>query len=100
MLKPIGNTLLIITKRNTGAPELVNGLYIPTDSDTIKSIHYIGTIKEYGTLVNDETKKMLPIGTKVIFDWKAKTGIKLELCRQLVYIKDVNDILAIMEDEA
>ena len=100
MLKPIGNTILITTERNTGTPELINGLYIPADSDSIKSIHYIGTIKEYGTLVDDETKKMLPIGTKVIFDWKAKTGTKLELCRQLVYIKDVNDILAIVEEEA
>jgi hypothetical protein len=100
MLKPIGNTLLIITERNTGTPELINGLYIPTDSDSIKSIHYTGTIKEHGTLVDDETKKILPIGTKVIFDWKSKTGTKLELCRQLVYIKDVNDILAIMEEEA
>jgi co-chaperonin GroES (HSP10) len=97
MIIPIGNTVLITTKKENENITLVDGIYIPTEKNNLKTIHYIGNIASYGTLVTDETKNILPIGTKVLFDWKKKSGTKLQIDNKLLYIKDVNDILGVIE---
>lgn len=100
-MKPIGKTYLIKCEKRSSI-ELINGLYIPTnfDIDGISDVFYEGVVIEHGTgYTEDEIKKLVPIGTKVIFEWAEKRGTKLIFGKNVYYIKYEDQVLGIIEDE-
>lgn len=100
MMKSIGRTYLIKCEVKSGI-ELINGLYIPTnhDVDGISDIFYQGTVISHGTgFTDEEIKNLVPIGTKVIFEYKEKRGTKLIFGKNVYYIKYEDQLLGIVEE--
>lgn len=100
-MKPIGKTYLIRCKTRSDV-ELINGIYIPTnfDVDGISDVFYQGEVVSYGTgFSDDEIKKLVPIGTNVVFEYKEKRGTKLIFGKNVYYIKYEDQVLGIIEDE-
>lgn len=96
-MQPIGKTYLIkaIKKKDTS---LVNGIYIPDDS-SIHDIYYEGTILSYGTgWSKDELQKLIPIGTTIFFNYTSKSGTKLIIGDEILYIHDKDQILCVKEN--
>lgn len=98
-MKPIGKTYLIKADIKKDV-ELVNGLFIPVDNDYINDIFYQGYVLAHGTGYSEENEsKLVPIGSKVIFDYKEKRGTKLIFGTNVYYIKYEDQVLGIVENE-
>lgn len=100
-MKPIGKTYLIKCETRSDV-ELINGIYIPTnyDVDGISDVFYEGIVISHGTrYTEEEIKDLVPIGTKVVFEWKEKRGTKLIFGKNVYYIKYEDQVLGIIEDE-
>jgi co-chaperonin GroES (HSP10) len=98
-MKPIGKTYLIKADVKKDI-ELVNGIFIPNDFDAIEDIYYQGYIVAYGTgYTEEEIKNLVPIDTKVLFNYRGKRGMKLVFGSSTYYVKDEADILGVVENE-
>lgn len=100
-MKPIGKTYLIKCSAKPSV-EMNNGIYVPTnfDVDEVNDIFYFGEIVSYGNgFSKDEIEKLLPLGTKVFFEFKDKRGIKIVLGKNSYYIKEEDQILGYINDE-
>lgn len=98
-MRPLGRTYLIKAEIKRDI-ELINGLYIPSDSDVYHDIYYQGNIISHGLgFSKEEENKLVPPGTKVIFDYKEKRGTKLIFGNNVYYIKYEDQVLGIIENE-
>lgn len=100
-MKPIGKTYLI--KIEPQQEEKVGDIFIPQTAALYESIPFIGIIADYGLgFTEDEKCELLPIGTKVLLDYRkevAQNKIRLQLDKDLFYVYEPENILAILEDE-
>lgn len=100
-MKSIGKTYLIevIPQKE----EIINGIYIPQTASSRQSVFYIGKIIDYGLgFTEEEKQELLPIGTKVIMDYRKSVSankIRLNFGPNTYYIYEPENILAIIEEE-
>ena len=93
-MQPIGNKYLIKVEIPP-SEEDVGGILVLAGK-AAEEAHYRGTIVAHGTYMTE--KELLPIDTKVIFDWKDKESkMKIVLNGQIYYITDPKAILALDE---
>lgn len=98
-MRPLGKTYLIKAEIKRDI-ELVNGLYIPSDSDCYHDIYYQGIIVSHGLgFSENEINDLVPVGTKVVFNYKGKNGTKLIFGNNVYYIKNEDQVLGVIEDE-
>lgn len=100
-MKSIGKTYLIQIEPKK--EETINGIYIPQTASSRETVYYIGRIIDYGTGFTEEEKtELLPIGTKVILDYRKEVSenkIRLNFEDNIYYIYEPEHILAIIEEE-
>lgn len=100
-MKSLGKTYLI--KVEPQQPEYVGKIYLPQMVSAKETIFYIGRIHDYGLgFTEEEINDLLPIGTKVILNWKAKDPIgkiRLEFGEDIFYIYKPEHILATIEED-
>jgi co-chaperonin GroES (HSP10) len=101
-MKSVGKTYLIQVEMPT--EEIVEGgIILPQTTSNDQLIHYIGTVIDYGLGFTEEEKKdLVPIGTRVIVDWKTKDAIgkiKLKLGQNTYYIYDPKYVIAMFVEE-
>lgn len=100
-MKSIGKTYLI--KIEDEAEEKVGDIFIPQTAMKTDVIPYIGRIHDYGLGFTEEEKKdLIPIGTKVIMDYRrdhAEGKIRLIFGDEHFYVQLPKNILAIIEEE-
>ena len=98
-MKPIGKTCLVECELPNNV-EKEGLIYVVNDNDKLATGFWKGIIKEYGTLVTeDDLKDLPPIGTKVVMDITKKAAIKLVLCGKILYVRNVDEIIGVIEDE-
>ena len=100
-MKSIGKTYLI--KIEDTKEETVGGIFIPELASRQTVIPYIGRIHDYGLgFTAEEIKDLIPIGTKVIMDYRkdhADGKIRLIFGKEQFYVYKPENILAIIEEE-
>ena len=97
-MKPVGKTYLIKIKKHDEKDDIIDGIYIP-DNSSINDIYYEGVVEAYGAgWTKKEIKNLVPIGKKVIFEYKKKSGTKVVFGETIYLIHEADDILAIKED--
>ena len=100
-MKSIGKTYLI--KIEPQKEEVVNGIFIPQTASSRDTVYYIGRIIDYGSGFTEEEKtELLPIGTKVILDYRksvSENKIRLNFGEEIFYVYEPENILAIIEEE-
>ena len=95
-MQPIGNKYLVKVEI-PASEENVNGIVVMSGR-AAEEVHYKGTIVAYGTHMIE--KELVPLDTKVIFDWKDKESkMKIVLNDKIFYICDPKVILALDEVE-
>ena len=99
-MKSIGKTYLI--KIEEQKEEQIGGIYIPQNA-SYESVYFIGVIADYGIgFTEDEISELLPIGTKVLLDYRKEVSqnkIRLHLDDNIFYVYEPENILAILEEE-
>lgn len=99
-MKSIGKTYLI--KINEQKEEQIDGIYIPQTA-SYESVYFTGIIADYGIGFTEEEKaELLPIGTKVLLDYRKEVSqnkIRLHLDDEIFYVYEPENILAIIEEE-
>lgn len=100
-MKSVGKTYLIKIEPQKG--EYVGSIYLPQIASARQTIFYIGRIHDYGLgFTEDELKTLLPIGTKVILNWKADDPIgkiRLQFGEDIFYIYKPEHILAVINED-
>lgn len=100
-MKSVGKTYLI--KIEPQKTDYVGGIYLPQLASANQTIFYIGRIHDYGLgFSEDEIKELLPIGTKVILNWKTNDPIgkiRLNFGEDIFYIYKPEHILATISEE-
>lgn len=100
-MKPVGKTYLI--KIEKPKEEVCDGIIIPQTASDSQVIHYIGHIVDYGTgFTKKEISELVPIGSKVILDWKTKDPIgkvQIKFGPDIFYIYDPKYVIAVIEEE-
>lgn len=99
-MKSIGKTYLI--KIEEQKEEQVGGIFIPQNA-SYESVYFTGIIADYGIgFTEDEKAELLPIGTKVLLDYRKEVSqnkIRLHLDQEIFYVYEPENILAIIEEE-
>lgn len=99
-MKSLGKTYLI--KIEPQKEETIGGIFIPQTVSSRDTVYYIGRIADYGVGFTDEEKvELLPIGTKVILDYRksvSENKIRLQMGKDLYYVYQPENILAIIEE--
>lgn len=102
-MKPFGKTCLIQCEiKNDISKE--GEIYIINSTDRVKDGFWKGKVIAYGTLVRDEDKKDLPeIGSNIIMSYGKTTpdkgGTKLILRQNVYYVRNISEILGVIENE-
>jgi co-chaperonin GroES (HSP10) len=100
-MKPVGKTYLI--KAEIPQEEKVGDIFIPQTAASYESVYFIGTVVDYGTgFTSDEKSELLPIGTRVLLDYRKEVSqnkIRLHLDQEIFYVYEPEHILAILEEE-
>lgn len=100
-MKSIGKTYLI--KIENIKTEYAGNILLPETSSLTDLVPYIGRIHDYGLGFSpDEYKDLIPIGTKVIMDYRkehANGKIRLIFGDEHFYVYKPENILAIIEEE-
>lgn len=100
-MKSIGKTYLI--KIEDTVEEMAGNILLPETARKTDVIPYIGRIHDYGLGFTEEEKKdLIPIGTKVIMDYRrdhAEGKIRLIFGEEQFYVQLPENILAIIEEE-
>lgn len=101
MMKSIGKTYLVTVENPKN--EYIGNIYIPETSALRDIVPYIGRIYEYGAaLTEEEKKKLLPIGTKIIMDYRKKSAenkIRLVMGENTYYVIDIKNVIAVIEED-
>ena len=78
-MQPIGNKYLIKVE-TPPSEENIGGILVPSGKSS-EEVHYRGVIVAHGTYMTE--KELIPVDTKVVFDWKDKE-IGRASCRERV----------------
>lgn len=93
-MQPIGNKYLVKVSPQP-VEEKVGDIIMP-QGNFAEMAHYKGTIVAHGTYMTE--KEIIPINTKIIFDWKDKEAkTKIGMNGELYYICEPKAILALDE---
>ena len=100
-MQSFGKTCLI--KCNTeNSMEKQDGIFVMNSIDPVNDIFWKGEIINYGTLVDEKDLEDLPpVGTKVVVSYgkesSDKGGTKLVFGKSVYYIRDIKEILGVLE---
>jgi hypothetical protein len=103
-MRSVGKTYLI--KIEPQHDEYIGNILLPETAAARNTIFYIGRIHNYGIgFTDEEIKDLIPIGTKVIMNWKKPENsdslgkIRLIFGEEMFYIYEPEQILAIIEED-
>lgn len=98
-MKPTGRTYLIKCDYDDGIKKQ-GDIYVINNINKNDDVFWKGYIVAYGTsFTEEETKDLLPIGTKVVMDYKKNAKMKVIIGGSVCYVRDVDEIIGVVEDE-
>lgn len=98
-MKPTGKTYLIKAEYDEGVQKQ-GDIFVVNNVSKNDDVFWKGVIIAYGTSFNEEDQKdLLPIGTKVVMDYKKKAKMKIVLGQSVCYVRDVDEVIGVVEDE-
>jgi hypothetical protein len=98
-MKPIGKTYLIKCDFDSGIRKQ-DGIYVIDNVNVNDDVFWKGYITAYGNgFTDEETKDLLPIGTKVVMEYGKKAKMKIVIGKSVFYVRDVDEVIGVVEDD-